>query len=520
MTEDQGGTVDSARSAQPAKSGWRCGPYSDPERYTLSQVVSSGGEGQLWRATVNVDGRDLPIAIKVLHKSESSDEDWVHRSERQAELLRSLDHSGLIRVREFFIGPEAHSPGEANTTTRSIFLVMNWAEGRSLHDLISEGALPVSDRVAVFHQISEAVAYLLSGRDTNGEAVIHRDIKPSNVIVHDGRAKLVDFGFVRFVGEARTVVGTPGFMAPEVARGGEATEATDLYSLGALGYLLLTGTTPVTVQRDALVLALRGHVGVGDEERLAGLIVSLLATDPAERLRAFRAVYTTSAAPTPPPGTRVPTVETVRTIAHVPTPTAVPGAAPDPIPVPDIGAYAYRSDEATSARGGGVLTKVAIGLLTVAVGVATAAAVVLLGNRDPDPGGEFALPQVLGRTCDEVTAALGQYSINVKCTADETGLHNPPGVVIRGPQEGTRVDRGDTIQVRISPVEIDLPDVKNQTRAQAEAILIEHGVDPGRISFAPSNAQSTAVVTAQSPEPGPYDRRSGGVVRLTVAAQG
>lgn len=102
--------MDSARSAQAAESGWRCGPYSDPERYALSQVVSSGGEGQLWRATVNVDGRDLPIAIKVLHKSESSDEDWVHRSERQAELLRSLDHSGLI---------ESNSSSSAPRPTRT-----------------------------------------------------------------------------------------------------------------------------------------------------------------------------------------------------------------------------------------------------------------------------------------------------------------------------------------------------------------------------------------------------------------
>src|SRR5689334_14324748 len=102
------------------------GPPDFPDRYCLREAVSDGSEGVFWRGTVAVDTHELPVGIKVIHERNVGQLDlWRERWSRQAELLRSLDHPGLVRVREVFDGAAPHPPGSPQPADRRLYLVMN-----------------------------------------------------------------------------------------------------------------------------------------------------------------------------------------------------------------------------------------------------------------------------------------------------------------------------------------------------------------------------------------------------------
>ena len=103
------------------------GPVAEPDRYRLVGLKSSGGEGELWHAVLSVDGVDIQVALKIIHPARMIEiDEWRTRWHRQAELLRSLDHAALVKVREVFEGPLAHERNAADPTTNSLYLVMNW----------------------------------------------------------------------------------------------------------------------------------------------------------------------------------------------------------------------------------------------------------------------------------------------------------------------------------------------------------------------------------------------------------
>ena len=193
------------------------GPVGEPDRYELSELKSSGGEGQLWRGVLDVDGAAITVAVKVIHPSKNSDlEEWRVRWQRQAELLRSLDHPGLVKVRDVFEGPVPHEAGDADASTNTLYLVMNWVEGPTLEEWVSRNPnRDVLESARVLGKLASAVDYLHSGAVT-GNPVLHRDIKPANVIVTAAGAVLVDFGFTRVIGgQPLTIAGTPAYIAPE-----------------------------------------------------------------------------------------------------------------------------------------------------------------------------------------------------------------------------------------------------------------------------------------------------------------
>lgn len=223
--------------------GW-VGPYEDPDRYELIELRSEGGEGRLWQAALTVDRTVLTVAMKVVHERHLADVgEWRTRWRRQAEVLRSLDHPGLIRVREFFEGPPPHPRGQAVADERALYLAMNWMNGLSLEEWARQHpGRHVDASLAVIRRVAHAVDYLHSGADT-GIPVIHRDIKPANVLINANDVKLVDFGFARMMDHSSmTFAGTPEYIAPEtVLHGAPFSPATDRYALGVTTFFALTG---------------------------------------------------------------------------------------------------------------------------------------------------------------------------------------------------------------------------------------------------------------------------------------
>ena len=199
--------------------------------YTIEAPLSAGAMGAVYRAHRTED--DQPVAIKRL-----LDTRHVARFEIEARLLSTLNHPGVVNVVDYF------------TLETGVFLVMEMIKGKDLGVVLKERGspgLPVDEAIEYTRQACEALQYV------HDQQIVHRDVKPANLIdVTDPAAVvLVDFGVARQIGEEEQVdagtvgIGTPRYMAPEVFAGGTVSARSDVFSLAATLWTLLTGKPPV-----------------------------------------------------------------------------------------------------------------------------------------------------------------------------------------------------------------------------------------------------------------------------------
>jgi serine/threonine protein kinase len=212
-------------------------------RYRLMSSIGHGSMGVVWQARDEQLGR--VIALKFLNADRRS-------PDAVAQMLREGRVAGRLRH------PHAISVHEVVEHDGKPCLVLEYLPSRSLAALIAErGALPPGVVADVGRQIAAALAA------AHAEGIVHRDVSTFNVLIaDDGIAKITDFGIARAVGEgtvtdARLIVGTPAFLAPEVAAGEAATFASDVFSLGATLYAALEGTPPFGLDENPYALLQR-----------------------------------------------------------------------------------------------------------------------------------------------------------------------------------------------------------------------------------------------------------------------
>ena len=200
-------------------------------RYRIERLLSQGGMGTIYR------GFDTKLQIAVAIKENVfQTSQAVQQFEQEALILARLQHPNLPRVSDHF------------SFDHKQYLVMDFIEGRDLWDLVEANGGPLDEIITLDYvlQVCEAVSYL----HRQNPSIIHRDIKPQNIkITPDGRAVLVDFGIAKVVtADGRTHTGaqaaTPGFSPPEQYGGTGTTPRSDVYSLGATLYAVLTGEYP------------------------------------------------------------------------------------------------------------------------------------------------------------------------------------------------------------------------------------------------------------------------------------
>jgi len=268
--------------------GFRVGPDHDPDRYVLGAAVASGAEGILYRGLISSGGFDLDVAIKMLQpRFLPQVDEWHARWSDQVELLRSLQVPGVVRVRDGFVGPLPHGPGEA-AEGRTLYLVMNWVEGEPLDEWVRRR--PERDRVEslkLLLGVAAALDLMHSGRPTGGTPVVHRDVKPSNILVTDDGTVLVDFGLTRGLTDGQRlsgVTGTPGYLAPEATEAGLYTPASDRYALGGVAYFVLTGNEPPSHHDpDSVRASLCAVPALAGHPEAVELVMAMLDADPARR---------------------------------------------------------------------------------------------------------------------------------------------------------------------------------------------------------------------------------------------
>lgn len=215
-------------------------------KYRLEQLIGRGGMGQVWRAYDTILGR--PVAIKqMVAIHDGVDRDALYKLyQKEARTLANLRHPGIVDIYEVLEDKDA------------IYLVFEWVEGKTVHQILAEEhKLPLHRTVSILEPVCRALAF------AHQQGVVHRDLKPANIMVtREGIVKLMDFGIARASGEAspvaqsggaeadplaahrtRTVAGTPAYRGPEAVKG-IVTPAFDIYSLGASFYEMLTGRLP------------------------------------------------------------------------------------------------------------------------------------------------------------------------------------------------------------------------------------------------------------------------------------
>jgi hypothetical protein len=249
-------------------------------RYRLGTVVGRGGMGVVWQARDELLKRD--VAVKELvwppHFTEAEQQVACRRAVREAQMAGRLAHLNVVRI--YDIVEEDDHP----------WIIMELLAYQSLRDLVrEEGPLAPAEAARVGLGVVAAL------RAAHAEGVLHRDVKPANILVApDGRVVLTDFGIARAVDSptltnAGGLIGSPSYMAPERARGGQSRPAGDLWGLGASLYAAVEGHPPF--ERDAALATLTAVV-IDEPARavhagpLWPVISGLLRKDPDERLGA------------------------------------------------------------------------------------------------------------------------------------------------------------------------------------------------------------------------------------------
>jgi len=238
--DDQSETVSFSAAAE--RPEVRIGPYR------VLKELGRGGMGRVYLATRADEQYRKGVAIKVIGAEVDRDE-VVSRFRRERQILASLDHPNISRFLD----------GGATPDGRPYF-VMEYVDGRPIDQYCDRQRLAIPERLTLFRELCSAVEY------AHRNLIVHRDIKPGNILVStEGVPKLLDFGIAKLVnpafsGNAGTMTGlmmTPEYASPEQVRGEPVTTTSDVYSLGVLLYLLLTGRPPYRFKSRQTVDVLR-----------------------------------------------------------------------------------------------------------------------------------------------------------------------------------------------------------------------------------------------------------------------
>ena len=221
--------------------GEQLGPYE------IISPLGKGGMGEVYRARDTRLRRE--VALKLLPDAAAHDADSLHRFDRETRAVATLNHPSILAI---------HDTGSFRAVP---YAVTELLEGESLADRLRTGPLHPQKAVEVACQIADGLAA------AHEKGIIHRDIKPDNIfLTHEGRAKILDFGIARIEQPARTaglsdtisrsrssssqfLVGTAGYMSPEQVRGKAIDGRTDVFSLGATFFEMLTGPPRVRARQ-------------------------------------------------------------------------------------------------------------------------------------------------------------------------------------------------------------------------------------------------------------------------------
>jgi serine/threonine-protein kinase len=305
---------------------------TDASRYRLNSRIATGGMGEVWRATDGVLGRE--VAVKLLKREYADDPTFRSRFETEARNAAALHHPNVASVFDFGELPAREGEGAPQP-----YLVMELVRGEPLSALLRNGEpMPAESAIDLITQAAAAITA------AHALGIVHRDVKPANLLVTpDKTLKITDFGIARAADavaltQTGQVVGTPQYLSPEQAEGKQATQASDIYSLGVVLYECLAGRRPF--DGDSPIATALSHLRdepppLPDEvpEHLRETVRVALAKDPAARFASAAAFATALRGGPVHTGGADPDASSA---TSADAPTLVAGAATAPLAAPAV----------------------------------------------------------------------------------------------------------------------------------------------------------------------------------------
>lgn len=202
------------------------------ERFQIDSLIARGGMAIVYKGTDLTLGRT--VAIKILSEDLAQDPSFVARFRLEAQAAASLTHPNIVAVYDTGSDGDTH------------YIVMEYLEGRTLHQILNEdGTIPPVEVASIGAEVAQALS------EAHEKGIVHRDVKPGNIMIgRGGTAKVMDFGIAKAatagnLTQVGSILGTVAYLSPEQARGEPVDGRSDIYSLGALLYQMLTGKLPL-----------------------------------------------------------------------------------------------------------------------------------------------------------------------------------------------------------------------------------------------------------------------------------
>jgi len=452
-------------------------------RYHVLERIAAGGMGEVFRAHDAVLARE--VAVKVLHRSLSSDQGFVDRFRREARAAATLNHPNIVAVYDW------------GAVDGIYYMVMEYVQGRSVRELLNAGGRLASAQAA------EIVRQTLSALEhAHARGIVHRDLKPENILItRDGVVKLTDLGLARAFADAKNtragaVTGTVQYLSPEQIRGEPADPRSDLYSLGIVAYELLTGELPYSGETpmaiayrhlsDRVPAPSRSAPATGAD--LDGFVLS--ATDPDREMRpesavAMRADLASFAGSLPPARSLGALVQDIPEVVRPPEPSDTVGAT-----ITETIPRVQRAQRRRWRRWAAIVAAVAI-LATAAYG---AWAYVIPHSHE--------IPHVVGTNIADASSQLTSLGYVVAQAKGEYDPDVPKDAVLAvDPPAGTSLKEGETVTLvpSLGPPPVAVPDVTGETLEQATADLRTAGLQRGEVTQVFSDKVDEGHVVRQDP---------------------
>ncbi len=464
-------------------------------RYEIIDKIGSGGMANVYKAIDRVLNRY--VAVKVLKKEFSADENFVKKFWSEAQSAAGLTHANIVNVYDV-----AEDRG-------LYYIVMELVEGITLKDYIQKkGRLTAKEVIGITMQVSSAMDAAHSNN------IIHRDIKPQNIIISkEGKVKVTDFGIAKATSSntiSTNVMGSVHYTSPEQARGGFSNAKSDIYSLGITMYEMITGELPFDgdstvsialkhLQEDivppselvpeipySLEQIIMKCTQKSADRRYAN--VSALARDLKRSIQEPDGDFVKIAPLTSPTNTVIVTPEEMARIQ---------GEAAFDSDYDDYDDY-YDDDEKerrTGKKNSDIdpkMSKVMKILLIVASVLFVGVMAWVIGNLagifgDHDivqPGTDKGIPDVVGMTVEQAEDELKELGVTIVVARQEEALKYDKGYIFKQlTAKGTELPEGAKLQVYVSTglKEIEIPDVTNKTEEDAIKALVDAGFEEKNI---------------------------------------
>ncbi|MEX1265230.1 MAG: Stk1 family PASTA domain-containing Ser/Thr kinase [Actinomycetota bacterium] len=462
------------------------------ERYQVEARIGAGGMAEVFRGFDPVLSRT--VAIKVLLPQFARDTSFVHRFRREAQAAARLNQPNIVGV---------YDSGSDDDTQ---FIVMEFIEGRTLAEFMSTGRKPTPVQAA---EIAQKICAAIAAAHAQG--VIHRDIKPGNVMItRDGTVKVMDFGIARMLGpetapQTSAVLGTASYLSPEQAQGTPVDARTDIYSLGAVLYELLTGRPPFTGDSSVAVAykqvnetpALTSSLNPEVPARLDAVVMKALSKNPSNRYQSAEEFSGDLA--------RVIAGQEVEATPLMPS---LVGDATQVISRPSSHTTVLPPVEEPGGSGRKVWLGVLIGLLLFALLAGGGYLLVnsLTGDDTNGPSPFVTIDDYEGERFFEAKRQI--EALNLTALRDDQVTKDPTqvGVVIaQDPAPDTQLTRGEgsvTLTVGVAPPLVAVPNLAGMTVSEAQDALEAEDLVLGSQIGEASSEFEEGDVTRSDPESG------------------